>query len=390
MRICYVVLSPTFGMQQYTADLANGRALDADTQVAVVTVRTAPLDRFAPTVSVHAIADARAAGLKAGTFNLAGWLKIYRAIVNTRPDVVHFTGPHLWNPLLMVALRHAGIPIVHTLHDLDPHSGAGYGKLLYAWNASIKRLADQLLVHGQLYRARLIGDGLPADRVSSVPLLHLCLSQANEVRLRDQFVTHLPAADATAPFALFFARLEAYKGVGVLIEALRLLSDHSTVRALIAGQGDATAFTAASLPANVEFRTGLIDDAEAIELFSRCSVVVLPYLDATQSALIAAAYFFGKPVIVTRTGALPEYVADGATGWIIEPNQPEQLAQCLEVALSDPVNLSKLGQAGRDWYLAQRRLERHNLRLMYESVYLHSTAGSRSVGLKQGGRYVND
>jgi glycosyltransferase involved in cell wall biosynthesis len=354
-----------------------------------VTVRTAKLDRFSPKVSVQAVANVRGTGLKAGNFSPAGWLKVYRAIVNTRPDVVHFTGPHLWNPLLMVALRRAGLPIVHTLHDLDPHSGAGYGKLLYTWNNSIKRLADQLLVHGQVYRARLIADGVKADQVTSVPLLHLFVNQANEARLRDQFVAHLPTTDETAPFALFFARLEAYKGVGVLLEALRQLSSHSNVRAVIAGQGDATAFSA-NLPANVELRNRLIEDAEAIDLFSRCSVVVLPYLDATQSALIAAAYFFGKPVIVTRTGALPEYVADGATGWVIEPNQPTELAQCLEAALSNPAKLAEFGHAGHEWYLAQRRLERRNLRQMYESVYKRSTKNTTSVEIERGGRYVND
>lgn len=389
MRICYVVLSPTFGMQQYTADLANGRALDADTQVDVVTVRTAPLDRFAPQVNVHAIADVRGAGLQTGNFNPAAWLKVYRAIRNTRPDVVHFTGPHLWNPMLMVALRHARLPIVHTLHDLDPHSGAGYGKLLYAWNNSIKRLADQLLVHGQLYRARLIAAGVPADRVTSVPLLHLCLNQENEARLRDRFMAQLPAADTTAPFALFFARLEAYKGVGVLIEALRQLGDHSKVRAIIAGQGDATAFTAVPLPANVELRQRLIEDAEAIELFSRCSVVVLPYLDATQSALIGAAYFFGKPVIVTRTGALPEYVSDGATGWIIEPNQVDALAQRLQTALAAPDQLKRMGRSGREWYLTQRHLERRNLRHMYETLSTSATGPHLLVESAQGGQYVN-
>ncbi len=390
MRICYVSLSPSFGMQQYTADLANGRALDADTQVTVVTVRTTPLDRFSPKVNVQAIVAVRGTGLKAGNFSPAGWLRVYRTIINTRPDVVHFTSPHVWNPLLMLALRRIGLPIVHTLHDLDPHSGAGYGKSLYVWNDLIKRLADQILVHGQLYRARLISDGLQADRVTSVPLLHLFVNQSNETRLRDQFMTQLPPADAAAPFALFFARLEGYKGVGVLIEALRQLANHSQVRAVVAGQGDATAVMSTPLPANVEIRNRMIKDTEAIDLFSRCSVVVLPYLDATQSALIAAAYFFGKPVIVTRTGALPEYVADGATGWVIEPNRPRELAQCLESALNDPVHLSKLGQAGREWYLVQRRLERRNLRLMYEVTYRRSTRYEQPVETDQGGRYVND
>lgn len=184
-------------------------------------------------------------GLKAGNFNPAGWLKVYRTIVNLRPDVVHFTGPHLWNPVLMVALRRAGLDCAHPARSYqNTHSGAGYGKLLYAWNNSIKRLANKMLVRGQLYRARLIADGLKADRVTSVPLLHLFVNQANEAQLRDQFVKQLPAADETAPFALFFARIEAYKGVGVLIEALR---QSAQARAIIAGQGDATAF-AANLP----------------------------------------------------------------------------------------------------------------------------------------------
>ncbi|HET7377636.1 MAG TPA: glycosyltransferase, partial [Anaerolineae bacterium] len=108
------------------------------------------------------------------------------------------------------------------------------------------------------------------------------------------------------------------------------------------------------------------------------------------SALIAVAYFFGKPVIVTNTGALPEYVVDGVTGWVIAPNQAKQLAQCLEAALNDPANLNKLGYAGREWYLVQRRLERRNLRQMYNSVNKHSSAGSQSVEIERGSEYVND
>jgi glycosyltransferase involved in cell wall biosynthesis len=50
--------------------------------------------------------------------------------------------------------------------------------------------------------------------------------------------------------------------------------------------------------------------------------LVLPYRDATQSALVAHAYFFRKPAIVTRTGALPEYVVEGETGWVVPRADP--------------------------------------------------------------------
>jgi Flp pilus assembly protein TadG len=113
MRICYVLLSPTFGMHQYTADLANDRAVSDC--VHVLTVRTTPRDRFAPQINVQAIADVDGPGLKLSNFNLVNLFKFYRAIVRTQPDVVHFTAPHLWNPVLLALLKRAGIPTIHTI-----------------------------------------------------------------------------------------------------------------------------------------------------------------------------------------------------------------------------------------------------------------------------------
>jgi glycosyltransferase involved in cell wall biosynthesis len=185
----------------------------------------------------------------------------------------------------------------------------------------------------------------------------LFLSYKAEAALRQ---TH--PIGTVEPYALFFARIEAYKGVDVLLEALRQLEGVTNIRAIIAGKGDVTTST----PANVEIRNRLLGDTEAIDLFARCSVVVLPYRDATQSALIAAAYFFGKPVIVTRTGALPEYVSDGTTGWIVEPGNAQALATCLRTALQDPARLQQMGQAGWNWYNTQYQQAAPRLRHMYE------------------------
>ena len=75
------------------------------------------------------------------------------------------------------------------------------------------------------------------------------------------------------------------------------------------------------LPPGVELRDRRIADDEAEALFRSAAVLVLPYRDATQSALVAAAYAFGVPVIVTDVGALPEYVVrcdrPGETGWVV-------------------------------------------------------------------------
>jgi glycosyltransferase involved in cell wall biosynthesis len=201
------------------------------------------------------------------------------------------------------------------------------------------------------------------------PLLHLFTSYTASQELR----TESPNQEDRS-YALFFARLEAYKGIDILIEAMRQLSTQAgiggpSVFAIVAGKGDLSKVAPQlTLPPNIELRNRLIEDAEAIELFRHCSLVVLPYRDATQSALVAAAYFFSKPVIVTRTGALPEYVPTGETGWIIEPNNATALADCLAAAFDHPDQLRQMGRAGRAWYESQSRDERRVLRQMYEQA----------------------
>jgi glycosyltransferase involved in cell wall biosynthesis len=370
VRLSYVALSPTFGMNQYAADLANCEGLPTEPgkaalQVCAITNRAAPPDRFGPQVDLQPVVEVQGTGLKPGNFNPVALRKVYQAIIHSKPDVVHFTGPHIWNPILLWLMRRAKIPTIHTIHDLDPHSGSSYGRLLYVWNDSIKRLADHILVHSQAYRARLLAQGLAADRVTYAPLLHLFVSYESEQALQGQSPAVVDHVANQPPFALFFARLEPYKGVDVLLAALRQLEGNSPVRAVIAGKGNIQQYSHGELPGNVEVRTRQIGDQEAIELFSTCSVVVLPYLDATQSALVAAAYFFGKPVIVTRTGALPEYVVNEETGWIIEPRDVQALADRMRWAFTDLPGLARMGHAGRNWYAAQRCIERRTLHLMY-------------------------
>ena len=136
----------------------------------------------------------------------------------------------------------------------------------------------------------------------------------------------------------------------------------------MAGQGSLTAPYDSHVPDSVEVRQRRIGDPEAIDLFQRCGLLVLPYLDASQSALIAAAYYFQKPVIVTDTGALAEYVEPGRTGWIVRPGDQPALAAALDEGLSDLVRLKRMGVQARSWYEAQRISEWDALTAMYRQV----------------------
>jgi glycosyltransferase involved in cell wall biosynthesis len=58
-------------------------------------------------------------------------------------------------------------------------------------------------------------------------------------------------------------------------------------------------------------------------------VVILPYVDATQSGIIQIAFGLHKPVITTRVGGLPEAVDHGYTGLLVEKESPKALAEAI-------------------------------------------------------------
>jgi glycosyltransferase involved in cell wall biosynthesis len=63
--------------------------------------------------------------------------------------------------------------------------------------------------------------------------------------------------------------------------------------------------------------------------------VVLPYVTATQSAIVQLAFGAGKPVITTNVGGLPDVVTDNETGFLVEPRDPQALADAIAKALGD-------------------------------------------------------
>jgi glycosyltransferase involved in cell wall biosynthesis len=364
MHITYLCPSPSFGMHQYTADLAN-RMVGRGHRVAVVTTSRLPRDRYGAGVTIHAPIANRTTGFSREGLDEGAFRSLRDALGAAGGDLVHITSPHLWNPLLIAAAQRAGRPVIQTLHDLDPHRGSPFAALIPVWNGLIIRRADHILVHAERYRARLLAGGLPDARVTGLPLLHLFVGDARLPAVEDL------ARDVTyEPWALFFGRLEPYKGIEHLLAAGAMLDRPrgAAPSIVIAGPGRVAPLWAGALPHQVAVREGLVADDAALALFRRCACLVLPYVDATQSALIAAAYYFRKPVIVTRSGALPEYVEHGRTGLVVEPEHPASLARALARLLSAPNLAQEMGQAGRAWYEHQRTAEESALLAMYERM----------------------
>lgn len=142
-------------------------------------------------------------------------------------------------------------------------------------------------------------------------------------------------------YLLFFGLIRAYKGLDLLLEAwqsprLRRFAD---VKLLIAGElyepydKYRPLLEAPENQNRVIFHEGFVPDEKVRYYFSAADAVVQPYRSATQSGVTQIAYYYEKPMIVTRVGGLPEMVPNGEVGFVCEPTV-EALIEALERLLS--------------------------------------------------------
>lgn len=138
---------------------------------------------------------------------------------------------------------------------------------------------------------------------------------------------------------LYFGRIEKYKGLHVLADAYREIEKkYPDVTLTVAGSGDFTEYVEEykSLK-SATVMNKYITDKEIAYLFSKPNtVVVLPYIDATQSGVIGMAYNYGTPIIVSDTGGMKEQLFDGEVGVFAQPGDSKDLEEKMMSFITDP------------------------------------------------------
>lgn len=132
---------------------------------------------------------------------------------------------------------------------------------------------------------------------------------------------------------LFFGFVREYKGLKYLLKAMPLIAEQlPKCRLLIVGSfGDdkqdyLNLIKELGIGNYVFFKDDYTPDNEVEKYFVATDLVVLPYIDATQSGIVQIAFGFDKPVVVTNVGGLPDVVDDGYTGFVIKEKSEEDIA----------------------------------------------------------------
>ncbi|HHT03265.1 MAG TPA: glycosyltransferase family 4 protein, partial [Bacteroidales bacterium] len=78
-------------------------------------------------------------------------------------------------------------------------------------------------------------------------------------------------------------------------------------------------------------------------------VVLLPYRKISQSGLLLTALNYEKPIIASSIGGLKDPFKHGDVGWLIEPNNVEELRDSILFILDNPNELDKIKQNIEMW-----------------------------------------
>lgn len=340
MRILYILPYDWGGMPQYTAEIANAVAENAD--VTVVGSNNIPADYFSKKITIVRLFDPLNFSMNhlgeifsfQNLFALFSFRRI-KTIEKIDPDVIHITTP-LMPPLaffLFINRIDRKYPIVYTKHGLHSNSGL-FKKIFEEYVLNVAELIisfQKIIVHTQNDREELLA-ARHLNKKNVVVIPH------GTYDLFTHYKKEIPEEKNTV---LFFGNIREYKGLNILLTAVpAIVKQIPELKVIIAGEGDLSPYQPLMGVCNrstLEIHNEFIPDGLVASLFQRSTLVVLPYTEMSgMSGVLNVAYAFGKPVIVSDVGGLDEAVEHGKTGLLVPPSDPKALADAIIQLLANP------------------------------------------------------
>jgi glycosyltransferase involved in cell wall biosynthesis len=143
------------------------------------------------------------------------------------------------------------------------------------------------------------------------------------------------------------------KGHDWLIAAVRILKSNGIAfNVNVFGDGDSTYISSLRQKVQGSELTEVWHwrgyERNKAKIFNEIDICVVPSCFGDPFPTIAMeAGAYGLPVIASRIGGLPEIVEHGVTGWLVEPNSTEQLAERIRNLIENPRQAAEMGAAGR-------------------------------------------
>ncbi len=255
--------------------------------------------------------------------------KYLKEIKKYKIDYALRSFPHPWMEFVERYLQIERVLFI--LHDPIPHSGTQWYRRLIA-KRSIKT-ADEIIVLAQKFKSvvpELYGVDPSHVFGMKIGLIHPSENPQDEANFDLSEFAH-----NTINF-VFFGRIDQYKGLHLLADAYKQLP-YENIGLIVAGSGDFSEYeNKYNLLKHCKVINRYINDKEVNTIFSANKVViVLPYIDATQSGVVTLAAEYECPIIASDAGALKEQLDEGRVGVFFPGEDMDSLVNCMNRFIND-------------------------------------------------------
>jgi glycosyltransferase involved in cell wall biosynthesis len=277
-------------------------------------------------------------------------------------DVVH---THCRNADLHggLAARATGTPHVAHLRGLlvDETGNVGGGLVDRLHRALLRRSPRSIVAVSEAVRRRALALlGVAPERVITVRNGVAVAAFRTPRRATAEVRAELAIPDG-APLLLAVGALGCCKGQDVVLDALARIAPQAEHRpaphAVFVGEGpDRERLLAQARRLGIDARVRFVGlRRDVADLMHAADLFVHAARWEGFGRVVAEAMAAGRPVVATRVGGVPEIVADGATGRLVEPDRPDALAAAVAALLADQPLAQRLGRAAADF--AARELD---------------------------------
>lgn len=324
--------------------------------------------------------------------------RLAEIIPTVRPDVLHAHSPCLNAIAALRAGRRFGIPVVYEVRAFWEDAAVDHGtskewglryRLTRALETHALRRANAVTTICEGLRGDIVARGIPADKVTVIP---------NAVDIDKFSVDGLPDLELKRRLGLadkrlvgFIGSFYAYEGLDVLLRAVPALSArHPDLRVLLVGGGpqDENLRRLAQelgIGERVIF-TGRVPHDQVQKYYDLLDVLVYPRLSMRLTDLVTPlkpleAMAQGRILAASSVGGHRELIADGKTGVLFAPDDPQALADKVGDLLATQDRWPALRAAGRAYVETERNWRVSVAR--YQRVYAMATGRGLTGGVNQ-------
>jgi glycosyltransferase involved in cell wall biosynthesis len=297
----------------------------------------------------------------------------YRLLKEFQPDVIHCHTIFslAWEAMIVAKLLE--IPFVGSHHGFLAEYLGNFNLNYDVAKEVVRRIiafyynrCDAVITPAQALCDELLAYGVecPVHVVSNPLDLDLFSSPGPKAELRNK-------CGITRPTFVHVGRLIPQKSVEVLLRGFALLREMNVdADLLVIGDGrDQTLLEDLARTLNIIGRvrfTGMLHGEELVQHVAACDVFVSASTTEVQALVFLEAMALGLPCIGVSAGGTKEYVYDRKNGLVVEPNNPEALAQAMRELILHPDQCETYGA-----HAQQSVMGFHSARILqeFERVY---------------------